>query len=63
MVTKRIVLTKAAKCWMADEIGNRELFDMFGTTNLPTAFTEKAHPEIVRAAIEKFNPGAIVEVR
>ena len=47
-------------CWMADFHGDMEIIKTFGTTTIPTAFTDKAAPARVLAAIQKLNPGADV---
>jgi hypothetical protein len=42
--------------------GAAKLQELFGTTALPTSFTEHAAPETVLAEIKRLNPGAIVRL-
>jgi hypothetical protein len=59
-----IILKRSENCWIAHHEGDRadELQELFGTTDIPTAFTEKADPEIVLAEIRRLNPGADVRL-
>lgn len=63
-MTTTIILTLAADCWLACHEGDRaaELQELFGTTAIPTAFTEKADPETVLAEIRRLNPEATVRL-
>ena len=49
------------KGWMV-QTDNPEVRRLFGTDVIPTAFTVKAEPERVLAAIQALNPGEHVEI-
>jgi hypothetical protein len=61
----RIILTKSTQGWAAHHYGPiaAEVKNLFNTTILPTAFTNEAEAGMVKAAIEKLNPGVLVETR
>jgi hypothetical protein len=57
-----IVLRRSMDCWISHYEGDRaaDIQELFGTTAIPTAFTEKAEPETVLAEIKRLNPGVEV---
>ena len=60
MAEQRIKLNLTPSGWMADFCGDPEIFKLFGTTVLPTAFTAAASAATVIAATCKLNPTATV---
>jgi hypothetical protein len=58
-----ILLKCEANCWMAYHRRGRlaaEIQELFGTTGIPTAFTEQVKPETVLSEIRRLNPDAEV---
>jgi hypothetical protein len=54
-----IELYKSGNCWMSRTIGGvyeEECRRLFGTNEIPTAFTAQAEPETVRREIQALNP-------
>lgn len=60
-----ITLTRTAECWLATWSGPhaKRVYQNFGTTTLPTAFTGRAAAETVRKAIATLNPESVVAVK
>lgn len=48
--------------WLARFEGDAEVLDLFGTDTLPTAYTLRCGGAEVRAALQKFNPSALVRL-
>lgn len=59
-----ITLTKTATGYNARYSGEcrAEIVELFGADTIPTGFTTKADPVMVRDALAKNNPGYIVEL-
>lgn len=57
---RRIELSLGRAGWLADFKGNEEIKRLFGTTKIPTPFTELTSAELVREAVQFLNPGAVV---
>jgi hypothetical protein len=58
-----ITLKREGESWIAHHRGGRaaaEIQELFGTLAIPTAFTDKAEPETVRAEIRRLNQDAEV---
>lgn len=58
--TLRAYRSTAARCWMVDGSQGRaarQLIPLFGTDQLPTAFTLDANPFDVGMALQRLNPG------
>lgn len=49
--------------WHADFINDQQTLDLFGTTVLPTPFTDSVSAGDVVEVIRDLNPGKIVELR
>jgi hypothetical protein len=61
----RITLYRAPTGWVADmssASGAAATFELFGTDQLPTAYTARAGWRTVQAEIARLNPGDAVEV-
>ena len=58
----QITLFLTANGWIAKHSGNlgEEVFSLFGSYTLPTAFTSAASPDTVIAAIARLNPDVLV---
>ena len=54
---KMIIISKNQDAWFADFVGDSTMFEAFGTTLIPTAFTANAEKATVLEAIKKLNPG------
>ena len=54
---KKIRLINSEKGWLARFIDDDDVLQLFGTDTVPTAFTEQASPMVVKAEIERLNPG------
>lgn len=54
----KIVINKRLNCYEATYSGDgsKEICDLFGQYNIPTAFTDKADPKEVLAQIKLKNP-------
>lgn len=50
----------AANAWMARHIDDDQIFEHFGTYDLPTCFTLNANPNEVLNTITKLNPDKLV---
>ena len=59
---KMLTLYKANGSWMV-RTEEKRIFELFGTYDLPTAFTDAADPEMVRAEIQQLNPGKKVVIK
>lgn len=59
---KLITLRNTPQGWTANYHGDAEIFDLFGTTELPTAYTARARPGFVLERISALNPQAVVEL-
>jgi hypothetical protein len=57
-----LTLYKAGGCWVMTD-PRPDVRSLFGTDTLPTAWTDRAPVETVRAEIQRRNPGCVVEVR
>lgn len=57
---KKIVLFRSEQGWMAQFVGDGDIFRLFGTDIIPTAFTVKAHANRVKAAIKNSHPDCLV---
>lgn len=60
-----ITLSKTAQGWMAEYAGpmRQEIFNLFGTATIPTAFTVHATWQVVQRAIQQLNPDCNVIVQ
>ena len=54
---KTIKLINSKQGWLARFENDTEIMALFGTDTIPTPYTEKAMPSMVKAEIEKRNPG------
>ena len=54
---KQIKLINSKQGWLARFEGDNKVLELFGTDTIQTAFTEEASPMVVKAQIEKLNPG------
>ena len=52
-----IKLINSKTGWLARFENDQEIISLFGTDTIPTPFTENASPMMVKAEIEKRNPG------
>ena len=57
---RRIELSLGRSGWLADFKGNQEIKKLFGTTVIPTPFTELTPAALVKEAVQFLNPGAVV---
>ena len=57
-----ITIQKTATGWTATFHGDLDVFKLFGTYTLPTAFTAQASAEMVKAELMKKNPGCTIQV-
>ena len=48
--------------WMTDQVNDQEVLALFGTTKLPTPFSEGTPVEKVVAVLQELNPDAVIEV-
>jgi hypothetical protein len=57
-----LILIHGVLGWSVRFVGphTEEVQDLFGTDTIPTPFTHLARPEIVKAEIERLNPGCVV---
>lgn len=55
-----IVIIASPEGWLADFTDDPTVWDLFGTTTIPTAFTLRTSVEDVLAEIRSLNPGATV---
>ena len=53
---KTIKLYLKGNTWVADWVDDTSVFELFGTTKLPTMFRGDSPAEEVQAAIQQFNP-------
>ena len=58
---KEIIIYKGTDCWIAD-MPDAETFEGFGTSQIPTPYTQKMAAWEVAAKLEALNPGYIVTV-
>lgn len=60
----QIILIRYKDGWKAKYVGNyaRQIKKLFGTDELPTAFTQYADAETVRQEIQRLNPNVYVTV-
>jgi hypothetical protein len=63
MNAKTIELSKDSGAWMADFLGDMDVLGLFGTTRIPTAYTDRANADAVLADIKRRNPQHYVYVR
>ena len=59
---KRIVVRLTERGWMSKFPGDQEIIDLFGSDELPTAFTCRANWSEVREELARLNPGYQVEL-
>lgn len=59
-----ITLKRLASCWVACWSGDGadEIRELFGVTEIPTAYTGDAEPSTVLRGISQLNPGADVRL-
>lgn len=59
---QRIIIyeNEALNCWMADFGADSEVYELFGTTQLPTGYRLTKPRHEVCLEIEKLNPGYTV---
>jgi hypothetical protein len=62
-----LVRDRRARCWMAEYDDEecdegREVIALFGTHRVPTPFTPSASGQVVKAYLEKKNPGWTVTI-
>lgn len=55
-----IIVSASGTTWMADFVGDAEVFDLFGTTILPTPFDTRVPVADVLADLRNLNPGRTV---
>ena len=60
---KSIILSNTNSGWISDFIGDQEIFSLFGTTAIPTAFGKNNSFDYVKKHIEKLNPGYSVTLK
>jgi hypothetical protein len=60
---KRIILSLDNGGWSAEFINDLDIYQLFDTNIIPTAFTRYATEEEVVRIISQLNPNHIVEVR
>lgn len=53
---KEIRLVRGSQGWLAQFVGDENTVRLFGTDTIPTAFTDKASPNMVKRTIERLNP-------
>jgi hypothetical protein len=60
----RITLIRTPQGWIADYSGPHaeQIRLLFGCSLLPTAFTAKALPDVVKRTIQQLNPGVRVDL-
>ena len=65
LTTGTIILSKRLGSWVADMSGVSEaaiIQDLFGSTLLPTPYTERSAPAVVQRTIQALNPRCVVIV-
>lgn len=60
-----IKLKRASDCWTATFIGpqSQKVFDLFGSTTIPTGFTNAASLAMVRETVQRAHPGYTIIAR
>ena len=56
-----LILRNTPRGWIATSDDPR-VFDLFGTFDIPTAFTSRASAEMVLAEIRRLNPTSVVRL-
>jgi hypothetical protein len=56
-----IFIYKTVKGWIA-RFEDQKVLELFGTIDIPTAFSETADPKWVIRELENLNPGCIVKL-
>lgn len=55
-MAKRIEIYKDRTCWVANFVGDMQVFNLFGSTQVPTPFGPSASGAAVLAEIQSRNP-------
>lgn len=58
----KIELYWSPRGWLGNFVGDAEIEQLFGTTLIPTAYTERASATAVLTGVERLNPGVSVTV-
>jgi hypothetical protein len=59
----KIIVFESGNTWMCDFVGNNTIKEAFGTTKLPTPFTNKTTLATVMEKIQNSNPNSLVQYR
>lgn len=63
MTTERIEIFQKDGQWLADFVGDQDILELFGTTELTTAFfAPMSAPEVIKR-VQRLNPHTAVSMR